>query len=531
MPAPELSADDPALAPLGEPRKAASHLSALWRTWSSRAADSWEHPRYHSYVAHQLVHEMGARRKGRDAVLRHAQRLISAWTATAEAVAQGDSGERLLLARLPAPHPGRRGAREEPFLHSLSEWELGVLASWGHNADWEHLTAALRVPEPVAAALLSSHSALSCSVVEDTCEEARPDAAASPGLLVEPGVFDDVPLGARHPVTTAHLRALRALTPNADQLYLVLSVANGPEVMPLSVLEQRVRTSGPYLVIAAADDLPAAMLPQVGDPAPNPDSPETGAAWPARIRDAQHPDFGCSLGVAEGEQVVARHSGLFDGRRDARAALRSLALARAVPDLRELEGGYDETGYRRRTVFPHEVWQGLLAMEQLDLEPFEPVSDGAWRSGSGLPLGVLARVQLYTTDATGDFQGRAHSPHCAHQRHDGGLTRDYDLTTVEGMLHAERFDPCSKCGGYATRRLTEAQLAYYRAAHQVHDTARRIRSALANPQAARDTIGLTAAMKEWNDTPATDTWFETKIQASQWRRTVRELHQRAQRLE
>jgi hypothetical protein len=38
-------------------------------------------------------------------------------------------------------------------------------------------------------------------------------------------------------------------------------------------------------------------------------------------------------------------------------------------------------------------------------------------------------------------------------------------------------------------------------------------------------------MKEWNDTPATDTWFETKIQASQWHRTVRELHQQAQRLE
>jgi hypothetical protein len=63
------------------------------------------------------------------------------------------------------------------------------------------------------------------------------DAAAAPGLLVEPGVLDDVPVGGRRPVTAAHLRALRALAPNADQLYLVLSVAHGPEVMSLPVLE------------------------------------------------------------------------------------------------------------------------------------------------------------------------------------------------------------------------------------------------------------------------------------------------------
>lgn len=259
---------------------------------------------------------------------------------------------------------------------------------------------------------------------------------------MEPGVLDDVPIGGRRPVTAAHLRALRALAPNADQLYLVLSVAHGPEVMSLSVLEKRVRAAGPYLLIAAADDLPAAMLPEVSAPDPEPDSPEAVSVWPARVHQPQHPDFGRSLGMAEGEQVVARLSSLCGERRNARTALRSLALARAVPDLRELEGGYARTGHRRGA-FPRDVWHGLLAMEQLDLEPFEPVSTDAWRSGSGLPLGVLARVQLYTTDATGHFQGRAHSPHCAHQRHDGGLTRDYDLTTVEGMLHAERLDPCS----------------------------------------------------------------------------------------
>jgi hypothetical protein len=34
----------------------------------------------------------------------------------------------------------------------------------------------------------------------------------------------------------------------------------------------------------------------------------------------------------------------------------------------ELEGAYDETGYRRGG-FPHDVWHGLPAMEQLRLAP------------------------------------------------------------------------------------------------------------------------------------------------------------------
>lgn len=37
-----------------------------------------------------------------------------------------------------------------------------------------------------------------------------------------------------------------------------------------------------------------------------------------------------------------------------------------------------------------------------------------------------------------------------------------------------RADWCSKCGGYAVRRLTDTQLSYYRAAHRLHDIAEQL---------------------------------------------------------
>ncbi|MFI1161272.1 hypothetical protein [Streptomyces sioyaensis] len=99
--------------------------------------------------------------------------------------------------------------------------------------------------------------------------------------------------------------------------------------------------------------------------------------------------------------------------------------------------------------------------------------------------------------------------------------------TVEEMLRAERFNPCGKCGGYATRRLTEEQIAYYRAAYRVHEIARRVRWTLAHRDLASDTASLLAELKDWDDRPPADEWFETKGQGLQWRRIVSELHQQA----
>ncbi|MEU6242774.1 hypothetical protein [Streptomyces sp. NPDC047024] len=524
MNTPDLLPEDPALAALGPSAKVASDLASLWERWSGRAAGSWEHPREQDYVAHYLADGMRGRRKGREAVLGHGKQLVSAWTAEAEAAASGQREERILVARLPERFALRRSDRDKSYRHELSEWELGVLVCWGMEADWERLTVTLRVPEPVAVRLLSPGSNLSCR----TPEEAAAEPVAVPEQLVEPGVFDDGPVGERRPVTAGHLRALRTISREADQLYLVLSTANGPEVIPLSVLEQRVKAGGRYIIVATAGDLPERILPKWREQTTQTDSPESGSLWPPRIHDSKDPDFARHLSAAEGEQVVAR---LIRGSHwETGAALRSLSLARGVTDLRALEGTYNERG-RRRGVFPYNVWHGLLAMETLRLAPFRPVSEDRSRGGSGLPLGVLARVQLYTTDAAGRYQGRAHSPGCTHQRGDRGLTRDYDLVTVEEMVRAESFDPCGKCGGYATRRLTEAQVAYYRAAHRVHEIAGRVRRAAENREWAGDCTSLVAEVKTWSDKDAVDEWFETEEQAARWHQAMRELSRTAQQLQ
>ncbi|MFE4830692.1 hypothetical protein [Streptomyces sp. NPDC056672] len=165
-------------------------------------------------------------------------------------------------------------------------------------------------------------------------------------------------------------------------------------------------------------------------------------------------------------------------------------------------------------------------MEQLRLRPFRPATDDARLSGSGLPLGVLARVQLYTTDALGRFEGKAHSPGCQHQGRDRGLGLHYDLVTVAQMLHAERFEPCSRCGGYATRRLSAPQVAYYRAAHQVHDLARQARRALNHPDLKADTASLLASLKKWDGVPPAGDWFAEEDEDRQWRRFIHQLLRR-----
>ncbi|MFT2016505.1 hypothetical protein ACMA1D_11780 [Streptomyces sp. 796.1] len=524
MDTPELLSDAPALTALGPATKVTSDLISLWERWRGHAADSWEHPREGAHLAYHLADGMRRRRKGRDAVLEHSRQLVSAWTAEAEAAASGPWEERVLVARLPEWFTRRQSEPRESYPRSLSEWELGVLVTWGTEADWERLTVTLRVPEPIAVRLLSPDSNLSCR----TPEEAAAEPVTVPEQSVEPGVFDDGPVSERRPVTAGHLRALRAISKEADQLYLVLSLANGSEVISLSVLEQRVHAGGRYVIIAAADGLPGGILPEQHEQSTGADSSEGGSIWLPRIHDAEDPDFARDLSATEGERVVAR---LMRGSRwEADAALRSLSLARGVPDLRVWEGARDERGHRNGP-FPYDVWHGLLAMETLDLAPFRPVSEDSAHGGSGLPLGVLARVQLYTTDAAGRYQGRAHSPDCDHRRGDGGLTRQYDLVTVEEMMHAEQFDPCSKCGGYATRRLTEVQVAYYRAAHRVHEIARRVRWATGNRDLAGDCAPLVDKVKTWCDKNTVDKWFETREHTAQWRQVMRELSRTAQQLQ
>ncbi|MEU0122221.1 hypothetical protein ABZ114_11085 [Streptomyces albidoflavus] len=524
MGTPDLPAEDPVFALLGAPTVVAEELASLWRRWSGQAADSWEHPRENGHLAYDLVRGISSRRKGWDAALERAQELVAAWALSLRAGAAGEQDERVLMVRLPEQGLDDPFGRDEVFLGRLSEWELGVLACWATEADWEGLTVALRVPEPVAARLLSQPSALSCLLPEQAV--AAQDAAPQvPVEAVGPGVFDDTPVSARRPVTAGDLRALRTIAREVDQLYLVLSVEAGPEVLPLPVLEARVARGGRYVVVAPAGDLPDALVTARRKELKADAVADDDPVWMPRIHQCSPPDFGRRLGTTEGERLVVR---LTRGRSHPDAALRCLLLARGVADLRDLGDWYDASGERRDPV-PFPVWDGLLAMEQLDLWPFRPVrEDGARRGGAGLPLGVLASVQLYTTDAAGRFEGRAHSPGCQHQGRDRGLSRYYDLVTVEQLLGAERIDPCSKCGGYAPRRLSTTQVAYYRAAHRVHDLAQQVRWVLAHPDLGTDSASLLAELKEWDAATSPDTWFDADNEERQWSRFIRRLLQQLQ---
>jgi hypothetical protein len=314
-------------------------------------------------------------------------------------------------------------------------------------------------------------------------------------------------------VRPEHLRALRGAGADAEQLYAVLGVGTGVEVVALSVLEQRCAAGWQGVILAAASDLPDVLF-------------ETGlhagageeSVWSPRVYDPEHEEFGRSLSAAEGERVLVR---LCEMRQDVGQALKSLVLARSVTDLRDLEAvGYDERGYPRRAFVPA-VWNGLLAMEQLDLEPFASDPDDVWPGGSGLPLGVLASVQAYTTDASGRYQGRAHSPGCAHRRPYGGVDRQDDMVTIDELLDNKRFDPCSKCGGYAVRRLSEAQVAYYRAAHRLYNLIQRspARHGRGGTEQFRRTLDELSNL----DVSTEEAWFPIREHARQWRRVTRRL--------
>lgn len=523
MEEPGVAGDDPAFGPLGAPAEAAAKLTSLWRRWHSKVEDSWDHPREQEHLVHDLTSAMSSRRKGYHPLLERARVLLGTWEEAARSVVIGQGAERVLVARVAGAVVAERGSREV-FTDGLSEWERGVLASFTVALDWEQPAARLaltvRVPEPVAACLLSRRSVFD---YEMPVQEAPASGAvtglppgADEGLL--PGVFDDTPVNGRRLLTAQHLRALRSTMPDAEQLYAVVGVGTGVEVVALSVLEQRCAAGWQGVILAGASDLPDALF-ETRLQATVEDDPVGAGVWAARVHDPHDAAFGRALSAAEGERLLVR---LCEGRRDVGQALKSLALARSVTDLRDLEaGGYDNRGHPRSS-FTAAVWNGLLAMEQLDREPFESASDSDW-PGSGLPLGVLASVQAYTTDAAGRYQGRAHSPGCAHRRPYGGVDRHDEMVIIEELLGNKEFDPCSKCGGYAVRRLTDCQVAYYRAAHQLHDLAQRVRATVRHRSADREHLATTLEGLGDLDAGSVHAWFVSRAQARQWQRTVASL--------
>ncbi|MFD0353692.1 hypothetical protein ACFVHW_08065 [Streptomyces sp. NPDC127110] len=162
-----------------------------------------------------------------------------------------------------------------------------------------------------------------------------------------------------------------------------------------------------------------------------------------------------------------------------------------------------------------------LLYHHLDLEPFEAPGGNGWKpGGSGIPLGVLADVQVYAANADPRFQGKGHSPFCSHTRERGIVASD-DLLTVADLVSGKDFDWCSKCSGYAIRRLTDAQLAHYRAAHRLHDIAQQLDPSRGgyDPDRPNRLAEQLRALENWNP-GGEDRYSED---SRRWRRMVREL--------
>ncbi|MER5886445.1 hypothetical protein ABT160_21695 [Streptomyces sp. NPDC001941] len=457
---PSLPTDDPAFAVLGNSSRISTGLNALWRSWQYSAERGWEGPESRSISRYDLVHGIRPNKKGHAEALEGAARLIQSWEdkACAAAAATDSTPTVWVTARLPedAEEPSRGGAPDA--LDSLDRWTLGVMVTWTVTADWSRRTLTLRVPALVADRLLAPSSSLTCEPggSEAVATEAGPQGQQD---SVRPGVFDDTPVFDRQPVTPAHLRALRNFSYAADQVYIVFSTSGGAEVLPLEVIERRLAKGWLGVIVAGALDLPESVIsPWTKEVLPAPEADDDLSSGHGGARQDGH--FGADLGLAAGARDVARRT---YRERDKEHNLRLLAMARGVPDLRTLDTG-------RSSTLPVAVWEGLLAPAPLDLTPFRPPSADRWRSGSSLPLGILGQAQIYAANADPKFEGKGHSPLCRHTR-DRGLAASDDLLTVADLLARDDWDWCSKCGGYAIRRLTDTQLSYYRAAHRLHDIA------------------------------------------------------------
>jgi hypothetical protein len=480
MARPELPVDDPAFAVLGSDSDRA--LRSLWRDWHLQVSHGWLAPReYHFLLAHKVSERLGNKRKGRDQLQERARELLDGWADAADAATgHGQQADQLVVVTVGLAGRERDGQRP-PLIKQLTKWELGVLITFTVAADWGTRTFLLRVPDLIAERLLTADSDMSCVRCTDDPdnETGYADLLAASGAarLAEaghsaflPGVLDDTPVSQRRAVTLNEVRGLREALDERRQLFIVCSVANGVEILPLAVVEQRCAAGWSGVLVAEAGDLPSSLFaPQLSElragVADDEDHDDAASVWGDRNLPSGDPEFGEHLGSAAGDRKLrwmrsSRHARVLE--RD----LRVCTLARGVHDLRTLDY-HSDSGI---PAVPRDVWHGLLlAGEHLSLQPFRPHDTGeSWNSGLGLPLAVLADLQIYTTNADPRIAGKGHSPFCQHAR-DHGVRRSDFLLTLEEVMSGSDFDWCSNCGGYVIRRLSDEQIAYYRLAHQLLD--------------------------------------------------------------
>lgn len=514
---PELPVGEQDFAAIGIQEEITRSLKTLWERWQDKASRGWRRPDGPS-VAFSLTRGMRPNRKGRTEARAAADNLVASWQSLArDAVRAADPAPRhLVTAHLPGPADDSPHRHGRELFDGLDDWTTGVLLTHLADADWGRRTLTLKVPRLIADRLLTS------SLLP--CEPRTADAGATAGgeadgalPVVRPGIFDDTPVHDRQPLAAGHLRALRTVSARAEhQLYLVFSTDGGAEVLMLPTVEKRLAAGWRGTVIAGSADLPASVIEEwIREIGPSPE--DRDGARPSPARDPHDPRFGQDLGLADGARSTAWWR---FGEENLEHDLRCLAMARGAADLRTLDGGRDRAGHRRSV--SSEVWDGLLADARwLDLEPFTEPGAGRRQGGSGVPLGILADVQVYTTDADPRTEGKGHSPFCQHSR-ERGVTAHDDLLTLADLLTRDDFDWCGKCRGFAVRRLTDDQLSYYRVAHRLHDLVGKL-TPKAGGADQTDMEVLAAHLSEVSDWhPAGERYWDGS-DAWRWREIIRGL--------
>jgi hypothetical protein len=168
------------------------------------------------------------------------------------------------------------------------------------------------------------------------------------------------------------------------------------------------------------------------------------------------------------------------------SALAAVHRLAAVDDLRTVDLAEEALRYGlMRSFLLHAL---LVRGDCVDLTPFE----------DGVPLGQLALVPVYCSDArrqwapSSQWASKPHGPGCRHHRY---LRRDEDLLTLGEWLKrlsAAAGEPswsrdscaCSRCGGFALRRLDAMQLRYWRAVHEVYQAKRAVEEHEQHPAGA-----------------------------------------------
>ncbi|MFF2954937.1 hypothetical protein ACFVVU_26760 [Kitasatospora sp. NPDC057965] len=119
---------------------------------------------------------------------------------------------------------------------------------------------------------------------------------------------------------------------------------------------------------------------------------------------------------------------------------------------------------------------------------------------------------------------------CRHSN-ERGVADDDDLLVSTELLGRDDLDYhwCSKCGGYAVRRLTDTQLSYCRTAHRLHDLAQDLdlQGAGHNRTDLETTAAELAALADWH--PIGERHWSGRG-SGKWRRIVGDLQSKVQAL-